>query len=119
MTSETTPRRLHRLLPVLAVLTLIGCSSMFTTSINTIKSNPREYDGKTVTISGTVTQAVNLLVIKYYVVDDGTGSIPVVPKGAVPSTGKKVTVTGRVDQAFALGDRSLVVILEEPAEQMN
>ena len=42
-----------------------------------------------------------------------------VPKGAVPSTGKKVTVTGRVDQAFALGDRSLLVILEEPAEQKD
>ena len=77
MTSETTPRRLRRLLPVLAATALVSCSSMFTTSIDTIKSNPREYDGKT------------------------------------------VTVTGRVDQAFALGDRSLLVILEEPAEQKD
>ena len=116
MTLETTPHRPHRLLPVVAVLLLVGCSSMFSTSIGKIQQHPREYDGKTVTVSGTVKQAVNLLFIKYYLVDDGSGSIPVVTKRAVPSTGEKVTVTGRVDQAFALGDRSLLVILEEPRD---
>ncbi len=114
MTPATTSHRLHRLLPVVTVLALVSCSSMLSTSIAKILKHPREYDGKTVTVSGTVKQAVNLLFIKYYVVDDGSGSIPVVTKRAVPSTGEKVSVTGRVDQAFALGDKSLLVIVEEP-----
>ena len=111
MTPKLTNMR--RALPLVVVAALFACSSMFTTSIATIQEHPREYDGKTVTISGTVKHAANIFVVKYFIVDDGTASIPVITKRAVPATGERVKVTGRVDQAFALGDRSLLVIIEE------
>lgn len=83
-----------------------------TTPIRDILDHPRTYHGKKVTIAGEVTQSVNLLVVRYFIVRDETGEIPVVTRGAVPRKGEWVRVRGVVDQAFALGDRSLVVLIE-------
>ncbi len=83
-----------------------------TTSIRDILDHPRTYHGKKVTIAGEVTQGVNLLVVRYFIVRDATGEIPVVTQGAVPRVGERVRVTGIVNQAFALGDQSLVVLIE-------
>jgi hypothetical protein len=95
------------------VLALVACSGLFPTSISTIKNDPRTWDGKVVTVRGTVKSSFSAFGLKYYEVDDGTGTMPVVTKGAVPKEGASVRVTGRVDQAFALGDKSLVVLVEE------
>ncbi len=82
------------------------------TPIRDILDHPRTYHGKKVTIAGEVTRGVNLLVVRYFIVRDATGEIPVVTRGAVPRVGDQVRVTGVVNQAFALGDQSLVVLIE-------
>ena len=45
------------------------------TKIKDILDHPRDYENKEVTIYGKVTDAVSLLVIKYFVMEDDTGTI--------------------------------------------
>jgi len=104
-----------RLTPLLAgALLTVACASLFTTKIGDIQQTPGKYDGTTVTIAGKVSATHNLLVVKYYQVDDGTGQIAVVTGSALPNEGDRVRVKGKVNQAFALGTARLVVIVEEP-----
>ncbi len=96
---------------LIAALTLASCG-LFATRIGSIVGDSRAYDGRTVTIAGEVKESANLLVVRTYVVDDGTGSLTVITGRAVPRAGAHVRVTGVVHQAFALGDESLVVLKE-------
>lgn len=91
-----------------------GCAALFATKIGDIQKEPGRWDGRTVTVAGKVTGTHNLLVVKYYQVDDGTGDIAVVTNSALPHEGDHVRVKGRVEQAFALGSAHVVVIVEAP-----
>jgi starvation-inducible outer membrane lipoprotein len=99
---------------VLAVfLASAACGRFRPTPIREIVRNPAAFEGQTVRISGTVVDATNLLVVKYYHVEDSSGRIAVVARKAVPLRGSQVTVTGKVHQAFVIGDESLTVIVED------
>lgn len=106
----------HRsLLPggvLIAVLATVGCGGLFATKIADIVADPRKYDGREVTVSGEVTDTTNLIFAKYFKVDDGSGEIVVVTERPLPREGEKVTVKGRVRQAFAIGELQLLVIEE-------
>jgi hypothetical protein len=93
-----------------------GCAALFATKIGDIQKAPGQWDGRTVTIAGKVTGTHNLLVVKYYQVDDGTGDIAVVTNSALAHEGDHVRVKGRVEQAFALGSAHVVVIVEAPPQ---
>lgn len=97
----------------LAALILTGCNAVFTTPISKILQNPREYEGKEVAVSGTVVQSFGLVFLRYFIVRDKTGEITVVTNRALPREGEKIKVRGQVAQAFAIGDKQLVVILED------
>lgn len=99
---------------LLGSLLVVACASLLATKIGYIQKAPGRYDGKSVTVAGKVTAAHNLLVVRYYEVDDGTGKIAVVTESAVPKEGDSVQVKGKVNQAFAIGSAHLVVIVEEP-----
>lgn len=107
------PRAAGRALLLGAALAC-GCAALFATRIGDIEKSPGRWDGRTVTIAGKVTGTHNLLVVKYYQVDDGTGEIAVVTQDGLPKEGDHVRVKGRVEQAFAIGTAHLVVIVEEP-----
>lgn len=92
-------------------LTLLSCSPKV--NIEKILNNPREYDGKMVVIEGRVVESANLLLLKYFVLDDETGQIVVVTEKAVPKQGQYVKVKGVVNQAFQIQDKSLIVIIEK------
>lgn len=92
---------------------IFGCSAMFPTPIKKILENPREYSGRTVTISGKVTEVVGLVFVQYFVVKDSTGEITVITAKPLPRRGSDITVKGKVQQAFAIGDRQLIVIVEK------
>ena len=100
----------------LLVLALVACSTIGATSIRKVTDDERKYDGKEVTIAGEVTGSLNLIVVKGYTVRDATGEMPVITRGDVPAKGAKVRVRGRVNQAFSFQDKSLVVLMEEPAK---
>ena len=93
-------------------LLLIACDSMVATPIKKILENPRNYSDRPVKISGEVTEVFGLVVVKYFVVKNKTGEIIVVTKRPLPSEGTKITVKGTVREAFSIGDKQLVVVLE-------
>jgi|FaiFalFF_MnMetaG_3_1042247.scaffolds.fasta_scaffold02061_2 hypothetical protein len=105
--------RLRRFAGLLGLGCLVGSACLFRpTPIRDILEHPRTYHGRKVVIAGEVTRSANLLVVRYFTVRDATGEIPVVTQRAVPRVGERVRVTGVVNQAFALGDQSLVVLIE-------
>ena len=102
------------LLGLAALVATTACAT--STPIRRILDDPARYDGREVTVRGDVTDSANLVVVRYYHLEDGTGRIAVVAKGAVPRRGASLKVRGVVRQAFALGDQSLTVILEDPRQ---
>jgi hypothetical protein len=100
------------LLLFLLASVVIACSGIFATPISKILDNPRDYDGKTVTVSGEVTETFSFFVLKYFVLDDGTGTITVVTEKALPKKGTKIRVKGEVSEMFSLGDTQALVIIE-------
>jgi hypothetical protein len=99
----------RRLALVLLAVAFAACGRA---RIRDILDRPGEFEGKTVSVSGNVVESTNLLVLRFYKVDDGTGRIAVVTKRAVPAQGAQVTATGTVRQAFALGNDRLTVLVE-------
>ncbi len=91
---------------------LMSCAAMFATPIKKILDNPRDYSGKTVTITGKVTEVAGLVFVQYFNVEDDTGEITVVTQRPLPKEGSKITVKGKVQQAFSIGDKQLIVIVE-------
>ncbi len=96
-----------------AAVMVAACSTLFATRIGDILKSPGAYEGKEVTVAGKVTATHNLVVVKYFEVEDGTGSIAVVTQNALPTEGDEVRVKGEVNQAFAIGSARLVVIVEK------
>ena len=106
-----------RLLLFLLAFAATACSGIFTTPISRIIDNPRDYDGKTVTVSGEVTEIFSFFVLKYFVLDDGTGKITVITLKALPKKGTKIRVKGEVKEMFSLGDTQALVIIEAPEKK--
>ncbi len=103
----------RRCSPLVALVALVAVATACTTPISDLKTDPRKYEGKTVTIKGTVTASASVLFIKGFWLEDKTGRILVSPKGAVPREGEVVTVRGRVQQVVAVGQASAVIFKEE------
>ena len=80
--------------------------------VRDILERPGDFEGKTVSVAGTVAQSTNLVFLRFYEIDDGTGRIAVVTKKAVPAEGTQVIATGMVRQAFAVGKDRLTVLVE-------
>lgn len=101
------------LLLLVAILTATtGCGS---TKISDIKANPGQYEGKEISVSGTVTETfwIGLLGTGAYQVDDGTGTIWVVTKQTSPDKGARASVKGKVSTGVKVGDRSLGIVINE------
>ena len=99
------------------ILLLVACEGLFSTPVETILNNPREYDGRLVKVSGTVTQSMNLFVVKYFVLRDESGEITVVTPRILPRQGNSITIRGHVREAFTVGDEQLLVIVEETEDK--
>jgi uncharacterized protein YdeI (BOF family) len=82
-----------------------------TLSISTVMQNPRTHSGTTITVSGKVTRSLSAGV-GAYVLNDGTGRLLVQTNKAVPSTGRKIIVTGEISQMAKLGGAQLLVLKE-------
>jgi hypothetical protein len=99
----------------LVILALLAAACSSDPPIDRIMSDPRAYVDNTVTIEGKVTDVFSLLVVKYYTVSDGTGSIAVVTDRTLPAVGQKVKVRGTVTEVFSLGRTRLIVLMEDDA----
>lgn len=97
----------------LSLLLLLPAACASRTEIRQILADPRTYEGKTVTIDGEVANSFSLVVIKYFELNDGTGTLGVVSDKPLPAKGQRLKVTGQVRQAFSLGDRNITVLIEK------
>jgi hypothetical protein len=91
---------------------IAGCGG--TQKIKNLLDDPAQFDGKTVQVSGEVTENVGAMGYGLYVVDDGTGVITVLAKqGGAPRQGAKISVKGMFRSGFTFGSTSMAVIEEE------
>ncbi len=89
-----------------------------TTKIEKIFSNPTEYAGKVVTIEGDVTDRTAIFgALKFYKLRDKSGEIIVVTGKSLPETKSVLSVKGKIDNAFIIGDQKLLVFVEESVEK--
>ena len=102
------------------IVIVIGAGAWFYFSevhharIDNILSNPKSYEGKVVTIEGEVTDRTSFSVgLKFFKVKDETGEITVVTRKSLPEVRSTMSVKGRIDEAFPIGDQKLVVFVEE------
>jgi hypothetical protein len=98
---------------VVALLVLLtACDSITTTPIKDILDNPRQFSGKELQVKGQVTDIFSLIVVKYFMVQDKTGEIAVVTYKPLPRKGETTKVKGRVEEAFSIADKQLIVLIE-------
>ncbi len=98
---------------VVCVLIIVSVSCEFgTTKIGDIISHPRDYAGKEVTISGEVAETFSLFVVKYFVIRDNYVEISVVTDRPLPAKGEKIKVKGIVKEAFSMGTKTALVLME-------
>jgi hypothetical protein len=99
-------------LVVLSTILLVGCPPR--TTIAEINRDPGKYQGKEITVAGTVSDAFGALGSGVFQIDDGTGKLWVFTQSyGVPGSGAKVSVTGRLQQGFSFGGRSFALILRQ------
>jgi len=105
---------------VLVVMLALGalaagsCDRLSAKKIGTIVGQLDTYDGRTITVIGTVQERIDVPAVKCFILNDGTGSIGVVTKGQLPLVGQKVLAKGRVQRSFTIGARKLTVVIEQP-----
>lgn len=109
-------KRFVNILFILFII-ILGCDQISSTPIRKIIENPRKYSGIEVTIKGNVTDSFSFLVVKYFVVNDGSGEIAVVTGRPLPKKGERIQVTGTVEEAFSVGDKQLLVVFEGEARK--
>lgn len=91
---------------------ILSCDTISTTQIKRIIDNPRDYDGKSVSVSGEVADIFSLFFIKGFIVKDATGEILVVTDRPLPKKGSQIKVRGIVREAFSIGDQQIIVLVE-------
>lgn len=97
---------------IFLVSAAVACTTLLPTKIGSILENPRNYAEKEVTVSGEVTGAFSLVVVKYFTVKDNTGELAIVTERTLPQKGERIRVKGTIKEAFSLGDKKLIVLIE-------
>ncbi|NOZ62725.1 MAG: hypothetical protein GXO74_13720 [Calditrichaeota bacterium] len=106
-------RNFAKAMIVFLALTIIGCAA--STRINDIRQDSRRYHNRIVNVSGVVKNTVTMpiLGIGIYQIDDGTGTLWVKPKGAIPFKGDRVSVTGKIKVGLTISGKSFGLVLIE------
>lgn len=80
--------------------------------IGDVLADLRTYDGLPVTFEGEVRGAVNILGLKTYSLDDGSGTITVVTERGLPRNGTQLRVSGVIHEMFNVGGVNYTVLYE-------
>jgi aspartyl/asparaginyl-tRNA synthetase len=107
-------------------LTLIVCfafaaiscqqfNKLTATKIKDLLERPRDYENKEVTVHGTVTESASILIAKYFVLQDSTGSIKVMTDRVLPKKGEELSVTGQL-QSIEIGPERWIVLREKSSK---
>jgi hypothetical protein len=94
------------------VLIATGCA----TSINQVLADPAKYRDKSVTVVGTVAESASVAGRGVYRITEGAQGLWVVTSSGAPRKGARVTVTGRVEDAYDLSAFGSVLRLPGSAQ---
>jgi hypothetical protein len=98
------------LVPLIAIMLLAGCDHLGigVTPIAEIVRDPAKFEGREVSLKGTVRETRKIPVIdsKSFVLADSTGEITVTAKGDLPAKGEKLLVRGKVQSLAIVGGQS-------------
>lgn len=105
------------------ILALAGCAGLplsgNAVTIKDIRDDPRTYVGHSVVIEGEVTDTMSLVLVRYFTVYDGTGSMFVVTDKTLPRKGQRMRVAGKVNDVFSFGSETTLVLMEEQGEALS
>jgi len=98
---------------ILLAFTTIGCSRA--TSIGEILANTSQYEGKDLTIKGTVGETAWFALVEKgaYQLGDGSGTIWVITSQPPPQKGQSISTKGKVQSAFSIAGQSYGTVLVE------
>ncbi len=104
----------RKVICTLALVWALACG-LAPVKIADIKRNPERFENIAVTLHGKATGVTKLpfMTESFYEIDDGSGTIVVVTKNALPPEGKKVFVRGKVKSAFKIGGQSYGLVVME------
>lgn len=114
---------MRRILVILSIVILTGilflsagCSGI---KISDIQSDPGHFEGKEVSIQGTVIETFWLGIINAgaYQINDGSGTIWVTTTRTPPDKGTQASVKGKVTTAVKIGDKSLGTTINETSRK--
>lgn len=83
------------------------------TDIATVLTKANTFDGKRVTVSGTVLDSAAIMGLGGYRLKQGDAELFVISSHGIPETGNRVTVSGTFKQAFAFNNLQYAVVLEK------
>jgi len=98
---------------IFSAFATIGCSRA--TRIGDILANPSQYEGKDLTIRGTVGETAWFALVGKgaYQLGDGSGNIWVVTSQPPPQKGQSTSAKGKVQTAFSIAGQSYGTVLVE------
>jgi hypothetical protein len=96
---------------LLILFSVVSCASA--TKISDVVGNKSNYEGKEITIKGTVGESIWISEKGAYKLDDGSGTIWVIATEPPPKQGQSVTTKGKVQSAFTLLGQSYGTALVE------
>ena len=92
-------------------------TQLHATDIGKIISNPRDYVGRELTVSGTVQGRFSMFFAKYFILKDASGEITVITDRPLPAVGAQIKVKGHVEESFSLGDQQHLVFIENKSSK--
>jgi hypothetical protein len=116
------PKPLLFILAIFLVFPFFACDQvsepvkkLTATKIKDILDHPRKFENKEVSIYGTVTETASLLVVKFFTIQDDTGSIRVITHRVLPGNGEKLEVTGFME-SLEIGTERWIVLREKGSD---
>ncbi len=106
-----------KIVAVLLLGSIIGGAWFYFTHVYSIPikrvlESPRDYEGKSLAISGQVVDRVSFVFLKYFRLKDKSGEIIVITSRTLPALGSTVRVKGKVAEAFTIGKEQFLVFIE-------
>ncbi len=98
---------------ILTLCVAIGCAGA--TKISDVLADTSQYEGKEITIKGTVGDTAWLSLVEKgtYQLGDGTGNIWIITTQPSPQKGQSISTEGKVQSAFSILGRSYGTVLIE------
>jgi hypothetical protein len=96
---------------LLVLFSTVSCTAV--TKISDVLANKSNYEGKEITIKGTVGESIWVSEKGVYKLDDSSGTIWVIATEPPPKQGQSITTKGKIQSAFTLLGQSYGTVLVE------